>query len=662
MTSTDRTCRPDRTSAATTSGDSATKKPPLRLDPPAELRIRQPDVVGEPGIVRVLDRELRHRGTVQGRSRPPALNQSASVSDIPRGGSRDVGSRFAPRASRMGRVMGLEPKGDTAGGTAVTLETATPVSVEAALRRVRVLTAVLVGARLATSHAFPLWVIGTLVIAFLAVNVISLVSRNESDRIHATLAILQLLADTVVVLLVTFVRRGSPDTADWAVLVLPVIEGAIQFQMLGAILSWSVVAAGYGGWTLGLHHQIGRRDRRPAARDRAARGSPERLPRREPRGRDRRAPAGPLRSRAPGCLAARRRRWAGAGPRRSTSTRSSACCAARSPTWDSRTRWCSSWSAGRRSGSWRDPVRQSRDLVAIPPGDERLSAADHARQTGLPVVWPPEHTSGDDRPFRTDARRAPVASVSKLFAVPVTSGDTGTIVLTARWPGPGTLPASQTESLELFAAQAGASLRNAQVFLELQALKDRLAHEASHDALTDLPNRRRFHEQLERMCNRGRGDGTLAVLFLDLDGFKDVNDRLGHDAGNELLVAVAGRLLRCVRPGDVVARMGGDEFAIMLTRIDNAAPAVEVADRVCALLLDPFGLDGGEIRISTSIGIALAPADTADPGDLVRRADVAMYRAKSQGKAGWAMDPSSIAPAPYPRVEQSPLPSSFEKP
>jgi diguanylate cyclase (GGDEF)-like protein len=227
----------------------------------------------------------------------------------------------------------------------------------------------------------------------------------------------------------------------------------------------------------------------------------------------------------------------------------------------------------------------------------------------------------------------------------VTSTEAGDIVLTARWPGPGLPPESQTESIELFAAQAGASLRNAQVYLELQTLKDRLAHEASHDALTDLPNRRRFHEQLERTCGRGRAGDTLAVLFLDLDGFKHVNDHFGHDVGNELLVSVAARLLSCVRPGDIVARMGGDEFVIMLTRIESAAPAIEVADRVCALLADPFDFEAGEVRISTSVGIALAPGDTADPGDLVRRADVAMYRAKSQGKAGWAMDPGSLSPS-----------------
>ncbi len=232
-----------------------------------------------------------------------------------------------------------------------------------------------------------------------------------------------------------------------------------------------------------------------------------------------------------------------------------------------------------------------------------------------------------------------------MFALPITTVDDALVVVTARWPAAGAPPASHAESLDLFAAQAGASLRNAQVHRELAALKDRLAHEASHDALTELPNRRRFTEQLERMCGRGRPGDLVAVLFLDLDGFKDVNDRFGHDTGNDLLVLIAERLRSCVRNGDVVARMGGDEFTILLTRLESAAPAVEVAERIGAMFGDPFCIGLDEMRISTSIGIAVAAADRADPGDLLRRADVAMYRAKSQGKAGWAMDPGSLEPA-----------------
>ena len=229
-----------------------------------------------------------------------------------------------------------------------------------------------------------------------------------------------------------------------------------------------------------------------------------------------------------------------------------------------------------------------------------------------------------------------------LLAVPVTTVDDALVVVTARWPGPGSPPESQTESLELFAAQAGASLRNAEVHRELQELKDRLEHQALHDPLTELPNRRRFIEQLERMCTTGRPGDLISLLFLDLDGFKEVNDRYGHDVGNDLLVAVAARLRSCVRPGDVVARMGGDEFTIMLTRLETVAPAVEVAERLVRMFNEPFDIRSLAIRTSTSIGIALALADEADPGDLLRRADVAMYRAKSHGKAGWAMDPSSL--------------------
>jgi diguanylate cyclase (GGDEF)-like protein len=288
------------------------------------------------------------------------------------------------------------------------------------------------------------------------------------------------------------------------------------------------------------------------------------------------------------------------------------------------------------------PVRYSRRVLGIPPGDPRVRAATRARDAGGPVLWPPHANRVAARRVLAEDQAAFDSPI--LVAVAITLSEAGVIVLTARWPHPGTPPSSYVEGLELCAAQAGASLRNAQVHQELEALKDELAHKAAHDALTGLANSRRFHERLERVCGRGRAGELVAVLFLDLDGLKGVNDRYGHDVGNKLLVAVAERLGRSARFGDLVARMGGDEFTIMLTRLTSAMPAYEVADRVCNAMKEPFQLDEHTIGISTSVGIAIAPADRADPGDLVRRADVAMYQAKRQGKASWTMDPQFLEP------------------
>jgi diguanylate cyclase (GGDEF)-like protein len=127
------------------------------------------------------------------------------------------------------------------------------------------------------------------------------------------------------------------------------------------------------------------------------------------------------------------------------------------------------------------------------------------------------------------------------------------------------------------------------------------------------------------------GDGPVAVLMLDLNRFKHVNDTLGHPAGDSLLKDIGGRLAGCVRTGDVVARLGGDEFAIVLRASDPAAEAAEISRRIRAALTAPFNLDGAEVTIGTSIGIAVSSADAMDADALIKRADVALYRAKAQG-------------------------------
>jgi diguanylate cyclase (GGDEF)-like protein/PAS domain S-box-containing protein len=169
--------------------------------------------------------------------------------------------------------------------------------------------------------------------------------------------------------------------------------------------------------------------------------------------------------------------------------------------------------------------------------------------------------------------------------------------------------------------------------------EQRLQHDALHDALTGLPNRVLFLDRLDqaiRRAQRAQPSTAAAVLFLDLDRFKLVNDSLGHAVGDQLLIAVARRLESAVRPPDTVARLGGDEFTVLLDGVTDVHEASLVAERVHATLRTPFDIDERELFIDASIGIALADADAA-PDTVLRDADVAMYRAKADGKGRHAV-------------------------
>lgn len=190
--------------------------------------------------------------------------------------------------------------------------------------------------------------------------------------------------------------------------------------------------------------------------------------------------------------------------------------------------------------------------------------------------------------------------------------------------------------------------------------KDRLRHMAYYDSLTALPNRLLFTEQLNLLLRIGkRNEQMLALLFLDLDNFKRINDSLGHSAGDQLLREVAGRLSSCVRESDVVAhfdeaekrlgvsRLGGDEFTVVLNQLDDPAAAGQVAERLLNALLEPIRIEGHDVVVTPSIGIAIAPRDGNDLEALLRAADTAMYHAKHAGKSHYlyydpAMDAAGV--------------------
>jgi diguanylate cyclase (GGDEF)-like protein/PAS domain S-box-containing protein len=167
---------------------------------------------------------------------------------------------------------------------------------------------------------------------------------------------------------------------------------------------------------------------------------------------------------------------------------------------------------------------------------------------------------------------------------------------------------------------------------ESKLANERIVHMAHYDALTDLPNRVLFREQLEQALKWIHRGEQVAVLYLDLDHFKTINDSLGHTVGDELLKAVAGRLNACLRDVDIVARLGGDEFAIIQAAVKVPADVTDLATRVFAALKPPFEVNGHQLIAETSIGIAVAPNDGVDSDQLLKNADLAMYGAKAEGR------------------------------
>ena len=184
---------------------------------------------------------------------------------------------------------------------------------------------------------------------------------------------------------------------------------------------------------------------------------------------------------------------------------------------------------------------------------------------------------------------------------------------------------------------------NSRDITERKAFERQLQHQALHDPLTNLANRNLFMDRLEHaLAGATRREGDVAVLFMDLDNFKVINDSLGHEAGDQLLTEIAGRLQACLRPEDSIARLSGDEFAILLEDVRSVNEATQIAERIAEELRAPIDLKARDVLVTTSIGIALRNSDQDKPSDLLRNADLALYRAKDKGKARYQLFDASM--------------------
>jgi len=238
----------------------------------------------------------------------------------------------------------------------------------------------------------------------------------------------------------------------------------------------------------------------------------------------------------------------------------------------------------------------------------------------------------DDR-FQAFAPPAVEQGLAAVFAFPLRHGTQdalGALDLYRDTTGP--LDDDAMHVAQTLADVAAAYILNAQGREDLREASERFRSSSLHDALTGLPNRALLHQLLDQAASRTRrSSASFAVLVADLDGFKDVNDRYGHHVGDELLVAVARRFTETLRPGDVLARLAGDEFVVLCEGFDTVSSALRLADRIVASLTQPFDLAAQQVSVTASVGLAYSGAGADVPEQLLRDADAAMYQAKRSG-------------------------------
>ncbi|MEP6972507.1 MAG: EAL domain-containing protein [Actinomycetota bacterium] len=283
----------------------------------------------------------------------------------------------------------------------------------------------------------------------------------------------------------------------------------------------------------------------------------------------------------------------------------------------------------RRSAQFRSLVHHASDLITVvdSAGEIRYQSPSVERLVGIPA----EAVVGT--PYLGLVNEPERASVGSVLANLETAGGMATAEYRLRHAdGSWRFVESIVTNLTADPAVGGVVLNTRDV-TDRKALEEELAHQAFHDSLTGLSNRAVFRDRVDHALARSARLGDpLTVLLLDLDGFKTINDSLGHEAGDELLIAVAARILACGRESDTVARLGGDEFAILLEDGGGESRAKQVADRVLQTLSVPYEVREREIFVRASIGIAFSSADTDSTDDLIRNADAAMYVAKAAGR------------------------------
>ncbi|MDG4822128.1 bifunctional diguanylate cyclase/phosphodiesterase [Asanoa sp. WMMD1127] len=280
---------------------------------------------------------------------------------------------------------------------------------------------------------------------------------------------------------------------------------------------------------------------------------------------------------------------------------------------------------------------------------EALNDVDLRRVMEVAVEWTPDLFSADGAEvevFHTDPPRLVRGLGGKVDPPGAGEWPTDTFVITTvledrtdskpigelrlHFSGPVQLNEMEIYKLRTFASALNTAIHNASAYAELERVAVVHAHDAAHDALTGLANRRQLLDHGQRLISDEHANGVVALLLLDLNHFKEVNDTLGHAAGDEVLKQVAQRLGGAARTDDLVARLGGDEFAVLLTGLPAPAVAAHRAERLIRALQEPMEVEGMQITVEASGGIATAPS-TGGIAELLRRADVAMYQAKRSG-------------------------------